>query len=111
MYSKHFVLLLPYISASVQITGVEGTPTAGQNFSRICRVLGTRNSVNYQWNMKSEDTGSQRNISANKGLLNFSSLKLSDAGVYTCVASISVGMSTYVYVSNETISIKSKTLC
>ena len=84
-------LYFPYLPAppiSVQIT-LSGTLTLGQNgCSLICGVTGAENlspSITYQW---TKNNGTQTQVGADR-VLSFSSLRLSDAGQYTCQATVS----------------------
>ena len=93
------LLLLSYIdlsfpiaapAISVQIT-TSGTPVLGQNgYSLTCGVNGAGNlnaSITYQWN-KNNGTQTQIQVEADPKLLS-SPLRLSDAGQYTCQATVS----------------------
>ena len=59
-----------------------GIPTAGQTYSLDCSVSGTSNPATYQW---FDSNGTQL---ANTSQLQFSPLRVSDAGVYTCRATV-----------------------
>ena len=73
---------------TVQIT-TSGTPAVGQSgYSLTCSVPGAENlspSITYQW---TKNNGAQTQIGADR-VLSFSSLRLSDAGWYTCQATVS----------------------
>ena len=64
----------------------------GQNgYSLTCGVSGAGNlnpTITYQWT-KNNGTQTQIQVGANSGVLSFSPLRLSDAGQYTCQATIS----------------------
>ena len=59
-----------------------GTPTAGETYSLDCSVSGTSSSATYQW---FDNNGTHL---ANTSQLQFSPLRASDAGVYTCRATV-----------------------
>ena len=83
----------PTISAQIT-TSNSGTPMLGQNgYSLICNVSGAENlspSITYQW---TKNNGTQTQTIQVGGtdfrFLSFSPLRLSDAGQYTCQATIS----------------------
>ena len=94
------LLLLSYIdlpfpiaapNISVQIT-TSGAPMLGQNgYSLTCGVNGAENLnpiITYQW-IKNNGTQSQIQVGGNLKVLSFSPLSLSDAGQYTCQATVS----------------------
>ena len=59
------------------------------DYSLICNVIGAENpTVTYQWT-KNNGTQIQIQVGANSNTLSFSSLRLSDAGLYTCQATVS----------------------
>ena len=76
---------------SVQIT-TSGALILGQSgYSLACNVTGVENlnpSITYQW---TKDNGTQTQIQtgADPGVLSFSPLRFSDAGQYTCQATVS----------------------
>ena len=74
---------------SVQITA-SGTPTLGQNdYSLTCGVTGAENlnpSITYQW---TKNNGTQTIQMGTDRVLSFSSFTISDAGRYTCQATVS----------------------
>ena len=76
---------------SVQIT-TSGALLLGQNdYSLTCGVSGTEHlnpSITYQWT-KNNGTLTQIQVAAVARVLSFSSLRLSDAGRYTCRATVS----------------------
>ena len=77
----------PAPTISVQITA-SGPPVVGQSYSLTCTVTGAENlspSITYQW---TKNNGAQTQIGADR-VLSFSSLRLSDAGQYTCQATVS----------------------
>ena len=71
---------------TVQITDGEITPSIGHEYSLLCSISGAENLnatlVYYEW--RSTD----QLLSSNSSTLRFSSLKLSDAGRYTCQVSV-----------------------
>ena len=70
-----------------------GTPMLGHNssYTLTCRVFVTNNfcspSITYQW-IKNNDTAAVQ-VGTEPDILSFDSFRLSDAGLYTCYASIS----------------------
>ena len=76
----------PAPAISVQIT-TSGTPVLGQSgYSLTCGVTGTGNlspSITYQW---TKIDGTQ--TTQVEAVLSFSPLRLSDAGQYTCQATV-----------------------
>ena len=77
--------IFPAPAISIEITA-SGTPILGQSYSLTCGVTGVENlnsSITYQWtNNNGTQMGTDR-------VLSFSPLRLSDAGRYTCQATIS----------------------
>ena len=74
---------LPLLTVSVIITpSAIGTPVAGETYSLDCSVSGASNPANYQW---FDNNGTQL---ANISQLQFSPLRVSDAGMYTCQATV-----------------------
>jgi hypothetical protein len=74
----------------VQITGGEVTPNIGREYTLTCSILGAENlnaTLAYKW--RNEDQSL-----SNSSVLQFSSLKLSDAGRYTCQVLVT---SSYLY--------------
>ena len=69
------------------ITG--GSPMLGQNYTLTCRFFATCNpcSITYQW---TKNNGTLVQLETETSTLSFSPLKLSDAGLYTCQAIISI---------------------
>ena len=67
----------------------EGTATVGQTYTLICSVLsgleGLNAVVSYQW---TKDNGTRSQLGANSNTLSIPSLRLSDAGSYTCEISV-----------------------
>ena len=58
-------------------------------YSLTCNVNGAENpSVTYQWT-KNNGTQTQIQVGTDSQVLSFSSLRLSDAGLYTCQATVS----------------------
>ena len=76
---------------AVQITA-SGALLLGQNsYSIICGINGTENlnsTITYQW-IKNNGTQTQIQVGADPKVLSFSPLSLSDAGRYTCQATVS----------------------
>jgi hypothetical protein len=76
---------------SIQIT-TSGAPVVGQSgYSLTCGVTGAENlspSITYQWT-KNNGTHTQIQNDAANPRVSFSPLRLSDAGQYTCQATIS----------------------
>jgi hypothetical protein len=72
-----------YSTVNVVITPSDaGTPIAGETYSLDCSVSGTSNPATYQW----FDNNSTQLTNINQ--LQFSPLRASDAGMYTCRATI-----------------------
>ena len=83
--------LLPAPPLSVQIDP-SGTSTLRQNYSLTCGVTGAENlnpSTTYQWTKNNGTLTQIPNDETNPEVLSFSSLRLSDAGRYTCQATVS----------------------
>ena len=59
-----------------------GTSTAGQTYSLDCSLTGTADIVTYQW---LDSNGTQL---TNVSQLEFSLLRASDIGLYTCLATV-----------------------
>jgi hypothetical protein len=64
----------------------EGTARVGQSYTFACSVLSGLEGLNaavvsYQW---TKDNGTRSHLGANSNILSFPSLRLSDAGSYTC---------------------------
>jgi hypothetical protein len=75
----------PAPAISVPITASPDTPVLGQSYSITCGVTGAENlnpSITYQW---TNNSGAQ--IGTNE-VLSFSSFRFSDAGQYTCQATV-----------------------
>ena len=73
--------LAMFLSVSVEIIGSAAMPIAGESYSLTCNVSGV-SVTTYQW--RKDDT-----VFPHTGqTLSFSSLRLSDAGHYTCNASV-----------------------
>ena len=67
------------------------TPMLGQSYSLTCHVSGAEHlspSITYQWT-KNNGTQTLIRVGDDLEILSFSSLRLSDAGQYTCQATIS----------------------
>ena len=80
---------MPAPDISVQIT-TSGDPVVGQSgYSLTCGIIGTGNlspSMTYQW---TKNDGTQTiQVGADPRVLSFSPLRLSDAGRYTCQATV-----------------------
>jgi hypothetical protein len=72
-----------YSTVNVVITPSDaGTPIAGETYSLNCSVGDTSNPATYQW---FDCNGTQL---ANINQLQFSPLRASDAGIYTCRATV-----------------------
>ena len=70
-----------------------GIPMLGQNdYTLSCRVYVNNNfcspSITYQW-IKTNDINTTIQLETESSVLSFYSLRLSDAGLYTCYATIS----------------------
>ena len=63
----------------------DGTLTAGQAYSLNCSLTGITDIVTYQWYEGLPSNGTQL---TNSSQLQFSSLRASDAGLYTCQATV-----------------------
>ena len=78
---------------------------AGQNCTLSCTVTGLTNSnptITYQW-MKNNGTH-QIQVGNNSNKLSFPSLRLSDAGQYTCQVTVDsemYGYSEYIHIQSE----------
>ena len=91
------MLLHRYCSIAVAVTVIatrdSGTPLAGMNYTLICDISGagalnlTELNIKYNWT-KNNDSGNQIQIENNSKTLKFSTLKLSDAGQYTCTVTL-----------------------
>ena len=82
---------LPAPAISVQIT-TGGALVLGQSYSLTCGVTRTENLspvLTYQWTKNNGTQTQIQNDEANPIILSFSSLRLSDAGRYTCQATVS----------------------
>lgn len=71
---------------TVQITDGEVTPSIGHGYTLTCSISGAENLNDtlpyYEWRSRGQL------LSSNSSTLHFYSLKLSDAGRYTCQASV-----------------------
>ena len=81
---------------SIQLTGIPGTPIAGQNFSLTCIVSGAHVAL-YDW----VKNGGDFPLNESGSTLNFTLLKLSDAGQYTCIVNGSFNSSHNVIIQSE----------
>ncbi len=89
----------------VHINDCGGIIVAGQNCTLVCSVSGIGSSnptITYRW-IKNNGTAPIQ-VGGNSNMLVFSSLRLSDAGQYTC--QVTVGSEMYGY--TEYIHVKSK---
>ena len=85
-----------------------GILTAGQTYSLNCslELTGTTNTVTYWWFKGSASNGAQL---INTSQLQFSSVRASDAGLYTCqatVGSVAIEETTTVTVSRKCLSFR-----
>lgn len=87
MYIIHFFLILnkaPTILVNISDSGT--TADIGRNLNLSCNIFGYENlanlSIHYQW-LKSDSV-----LHHNSNILTFPTLKLSEAGFYTCVVTI-----------------------
>ena len=64
---------------------VADTPTAGETFSLNCSISGTTDPVTYQWFEGPASSGTQL---SSVSQLEFSPLRASDAGLYTCQVTV-----------------------
>ena len=102
MLSECFKFFLPILvvpSLKVTISSI-GAPRAGQKYSLSCKIIsGTdgiaHSRITYKW-MK--DNGTKTQIQTFSNVLSFSSLKLSDGGLYTC----EIGLNSIVLIKNTT---------
>ena len=78
-----FFFLNPASGITVQIRNNGAAPILEQSYFLNCEVTGTRDSIStYQW--QKDDTV----LSETGPILSFSSLRLSDAGQYTCQVTV-----------------------
>ena len=88
-------ILISHILASVVITPSD-SPMAGQTYSLECSVSGTRDSATFQWlegptdNRTQLTTDGSRTINSTSSVsqLQFSPLRASHGGQYTCQATV-----------------------
>lgn len=74
---------------SALVTDKGNFPTLGKNFTLFCNVSGSRNlnlTIHYQW-IKNNATRLQ--IGTNSNSLSFFPFRLSDAGQYSCLVTVS----------------------
>ena len=90
----------------MHINDCGGTIVAGQNCTLVCSVSGVSSSnlatISYQWTKNNGTAETQ--VGNNSSMLVFSSLRLSDAGRYTCqvtVGSEMFGYSEYINIHSE----------
>ena len=89
----------------VHINDCGGIIVAGQNCTLVCSVSGIGSSnptISYQWIKNNGATQTQ--VGSNSNTLAFSSLRLSDAGQYTCrvtVGSEMYGYTEYIHIKSE----------
>ena len=81
MHVLNFIYSQPIVDILVTITP-GGDNTAGQTYSLDCTVIGTTDPATYQW---LDNNGTQLTSSSQ---LEFSPLLASDAGTYTCQATV-----------------------
>ena len=90
MRIKTTSLLLSIVPVvSVQISDGGAIPTAGQKYILTCSVSGDENlnpTITYQW---TKNNGTQTQVGTKSNTLVFLSLRLSDAGKYSCWATVS----------------------
>ena len=91
MYGQWLILIYSlFIIVAVRIHNEGSTPTVGMNYSLICDISGSEGvnltslNVKYNWT-KTDNYGNQVQVEHYSRALQFSTLKLSDAGKYTCV--------------------------
>ena len=77
-----------------------GAPVAGQRYSLTCNIIsgidGIADSrITYKW---TKDNGTKTQIQTYSNVLSFSSLKLSDGGLYTC----QIALNSIVLIKNTT---------
>ena len=81
-------LTVPMVTVQISDSGV--TPTAGESYALTCSVSGAENlnsSTTYQW---TKNNGTQTQVGTKSSTLNFLSLRLSDTGQYSCLATVTV---------------------
>ena len=86
IYVSALFYAVPQISAQITSTPIEVTPIAGQNYTITCVVLGADNlnsTLTYKWT-KSNSSQTLCIPTTNNALFNFSPIKISDAGNYSC---------------------------
>ena len=89
----------------VHVSDCGGTIVAGQNCTLSCTATGLTTSnptITYQW-MKNNGTH-QIQVGNNSHTLSFPSLRLSDAGQYTCQVTVDsemYGYSEYIHIQSE----------
>lgn len=78
-------LFLPTPSDPTIIVTVSGgaTPTVGQSYTLTCNISGAGIDVTYQWRKDDADITDEMQLT-----LSYSSLRLSNAGQYTCEVTI-----------------------
>lgn len=78
---------------AVRVHDAGSTPVAGMNYSLYCDISGaegvnlTSLNVKYNWT-KVDDFGNQEQVEHHSRTLQFLTLKLSDAGKYTCMVTL-----------------------
>ena len=84
-YLKQYLYSLSAVPPIIANITTEGTERVGQPYTLVCSVLsgleGLSAVVSYQW---TKDNGTRSHLGANSNTLSFPSLRLSDAGSYTC---------------------------
>ena len=93
IYASALFYAVPQLSAQITSTEypIEVTPTAGQNYTIMCNVLGADNlnsTLTYKWT-KSNSSQTLCVLTTNHALFNFSPIKVSDAGNYSCKVNVS----------------------
>ena len=67
----------------------KGDPSAGQNYTLVCSISsglgGLDPVITYRW---TKDNGTRIQIGSDSNILSFSSLRLSDTGLYSCVITV-----------------------
>ena len=94
-----------YYYITVRVSDCGGTITAGQNCSLKCTLTGVESqnpTITYQW---LKNNGTHRvEVGTNANILSFPSLKLSDAGQYTCQVTVDsrmYGYSEYIHIQSQ----------
>ena len=85
-YLKQYLYSVSIVPPIIANITTEGTARVGQPYTLVCSVLSGLEGLNalvisYQW---TKDNGTRSHLGANSNTLSFPSLRLSDAGSYTC---------------------------